>query len=156
MIVMVSYYFVIPESPRWLLLQGRQGESYKVMMHIAAINNKTLHETFDLDRIKVNSDEKDKKTGSLLDLVRTSNMRKRSLILFSAWFATTFIFYALSMNAGSLSGNIFLNSFLLGLVEIPANALFMFTINVPRIGRRISLVIASLIAGIFCLAVIQG
>ena len=57
------------------------------------------------------------------------------------------MYWALSLNTGSFSGNIYLNSFLMSLVEIPATFLAHFFMSWPPSGRRwttgVSLLVAS-------------
>ena len=50
-------------------------------------------------------------------------------------FSTSLIYFALSLNSGSLSGDIFLNTFLLGAVEIPAGLLNMYVLQTGLLGR---------------------
>merc|ERR1719277_397446 len=87
-----------------------------------------------------------------LDLFRTPEIRKRILIGGFLWFTSSMVFFALSLGASNLAGDIFINSALLGLVEIPAFFVCMWSINYKHIGRRISVAGFFLIAGIFCLA----
>ena len=56
------------------------------------------------------------------------------------------MYYGLSLNTGSLSGNIFWNSFISGAVEIPANLICIFTMM--YLGRKPTLVGAFLIGGV--------
>jgi len=46
------------------------------------------------------------------------------------------VYYALALNAGSLHGNIFINTFIMGAVDIPAFLLCMFLVQWKRTGRR--------------------
>lgn len=52
-------------------------------------------------------------------------------------FTSALMYYALMLNTGYLPGDIFLNSFLLTVIEIPANFLTMYFLG--RIGRRLTL-----------------
>jgi hypothetical protein len=58
------------------------------------------------------------------------------------------MYWAMSFNSGTLSGNIYLNTLLLGVVEIPAIIVAYFTLNWPPLGRKLttggSMLIASL------------
>ena len=56
-------------------------------------------------------------------------------------------YYGLSLNAGSLAGNIYLNSFLLGLVEIPAVLLCVVIINRRPLGRRLTVSFSAILFG---------
>lgn len=58
------------------------------------------------------------------------------------------MYYALSLNTGSLAGSIYLNTALMGLVEIPANILCYFTLNWRVTGRRVTCGGGLLLAGL--------
>ncbi len=49
------------------------------------------------------------------------------------------IYFALSLNAGTLSGDVFLNTLLLGVVEFPATFLTFVILRTGIIGQRVAL-----------------
>ena len=67
-------------------------------------------------------------------------------------FTNSFIYYGLSLNTGTLVGSVYLNTFLSGAVEVPANLLCILTME--KIGRRITLGGGFLVGGISCLLMI--
>lgn len=72
----------------------------------------------------------------------------RGLILFFIWATDAFVFYGLSLNSTSLSGNKYVNFILVCLVEIPGYTLSWFTMN--WIGRRWSLAGSLLLCAFTC------
>lgn len=74
----------------------------------------------------------------------------RGIILFFIWATDAFVFYGLSLNATSLSGNKYVNFILVCLVEIPGYTLSWFTMN--SIGRRWSLAGSLLLCAFTCAA----
>jgi OCT family organic cation transporter-like MFS transporter 4/5 len=54
------------------------------------------------------------------------------------WFTASLSYYGLSLNAGSLGGDFYLNTFLNGAVEIPADLLGLFMMEVRCFGRSVS------------------
>ena len=64
------------------------------------------------------------------------------------------MYYALSLNAGSLSGNIFLNTALLGLVEVPAIFLGAVLVTWKYTGRRITVSLSLVLAGVSALILV--
>lgn len=143
-ILFLTYYRFIPESPRWLLSQNRSAQAEDVTVAIAKENKKTLYSDFET----LCSDEGDSATASLLDLIRTPNMRKHTLILMFNWFTSAVVYQGLIMQVGIAGGNVYIDFFISGLVEFPAAFLILFTIE--RVGRRLPFAIANIVAGVSC------
>ncbi|XP_072013646.1 organic cation transporter protein-like [Amphiura filiformis] len=89
------------------------------------------------------------KQHTFLDLFRTPVLLKISMILFVNCFANSIVYYGLSLDSSHLAGNKYLNFFLLGLVEIPAY--ICAYISMEKVGRRLSMVVTLIIAGVACI-----
>lgn len=74
----------------------------------------------------------------------------RGLILLVIWATNAFVFYGLSLNATSLSGNKYVNFILVCLIEIPGYTLSWLTMN--KIGRRWALAASLLLCAFTCVA----
>ena len=108
LIALYMTYWILPESPRWLLAQGRITEAEKIIKDIAQFNGKPLPETFKL--IPPNESEQNKKGRGILgflQLFKTPNMRKKTLINYYLWFATSLIYYGLTLNSNGIGGSTF-------------------------------------------------
>ncbi len=66
---------------------------------------------------------------SVLDLFRGRIIRQRTVILFVTWFSNCMVYYALTMSAGELGGNRYVNIGLAGLVEIPSHLVGYFFLD---------------------------
>ncbi|KGL81406.1 Solute carrier family 22 member 3, partial [Tinamus guttatus] len=139
------YYWAVPESPRWLLTRKKGEKALKIMRDIAKHNGKYLSPHY--SEITVSNEEVS--NPSFLDLVRTPQMRRNTLILMYAWFTTAIIYQGLVMRLGIVGGNLYLDFFISGAVELPAALLILVTID--RIGRRPPFAISNIVAGIACL-----
>ncbi|XP_072049785.1 organic cation transporter protein-like [Amphiura filiformis] len=100
---------------------------------------------------KLNEDNNGPKRTRLtvLDLFKTPNLAKNTLILTLDWLAASITYYGLSLNATNLAGNMYLNFFLLSLVEIPAYIMAYFTMEYFG-GRKLTTALSLLVAGIAC------
>ncbi|XP_077977092.1 organic cation transporter protein-like [Glandiceps talaboti] len=158
-ILFVSYWWVIPESPRWLLSAGKDRKALKIIEKFATVNKVVLPEDiFDESWKPSIEDEQRRKeetaSGSrflVFELFRLPNMRKKTLILVYNWIANTLVYYGLSFNTSNLGGNDFVNCFLAGAVEVPAYLLGIVIMDNRRLGRRWSMFYTMVIGGIACI-----
>ncbi|KAH0623501.1 hypothetical protein JD844_006307 [Phrynosoma platyrhinos] len=127
--------FMLPESPRWLYSQGRTTEAESVLQYIALGNGKERL-AVKLKQCKATMKRDDSAPG-VLNLVKHPVLRWRTVILMYIWYVCSLVYYGLTLNAGELGGNLYLNVALSGLVEVPAFPLCMFFIEKSWSGRRL-------------------
>ncbi|KAI4805781.1 hypothetical protein KUCAC02_010378 [Chaenocephalus aceratus] len=113
-------WWLIPESPRWLVSRGRFQEA-ELLLRSAALHNRVEapYVIFIPANVEKETSEKVEST-SILDLLKTANIRNITLMLWIIWFSLNVSFFGLSFNMSALSGNPFLNYILLTAVELPA------------------------------------
>ncbi|XP_077984338.1 organic cation transporter protein-like isoform X2 [Glandiceps talaboti] len=163
--LLLVYWFVIPESPRWLLSMGKEKEAKKIIKKIAKINKVTLPKDIFDDSWKPCLDDDslgeykqepepmdDEKQYGVLDLFRFPNMRKKTLTLAFNWLANNVVYFGLSLSTSSLGGSDFINAFLSAAVEVPAYGIAIFLLESPKLGRRRSLFITMLLSGFGCIS----
>ncbi|KAM4633303.1 solute carrier family 22 member 2-like [Polymixia lowei] len=143
-LVFLSYYWFIPESPRWLLSQNNSAKAVEITEAMAKENKKILSKNIE----SLKDDNADSNTASFMDLIRTPKMRKHTLILSFNWFTSAVVYQGLIMRLGILGGNVYIDFLISGLVEFPAAFLILFTIE--RIGRRLPFAAANIVAGASC------
>ncbi|XP_071386138.1 solute carrier family 22 member 2-like [Centroberyx affinis] len=143
-IIFLSYYWFIPESPRWLLSQNNSTKAVEITEAMAKENKMTLSKNIET----LKDDNADSTTASFMDLIRTPKMRKHTLILSYNWFTSAVVYQGLIMRLGILGGNVYIDFLISGLVEFPAAFLILFTIE--RIGRRYPFAAANIVAGASC------
>ena len=84
-------------------------------------------------------------------LVKTPEMRKRTLNVFYSWLIVAMVYYGLSFNSKNLGANRYVSSFISGFVEVPAVVVILPGLS--YFGRRICYCGSFLGGGICCLIV---
>ncbi|CAK1585916.1 unnamed protein product [Parnassius mnemosyne] len=151
------YIWPMPESPRWLLARGQFEKAEKILKDMARINGKSLpanymlhlRRKYESDKLKLDLEKEKSRKYGVLDLFRTPNLRKKTIIITFIWFTNTSVYVGLSYYAPVLGGDEFLNFFLAGIVELPTY-LFLWP-SMERLGRRWTLCMSMVVGGVACL-----
>ncbi|XP_078617688.1 organic cation transporter protein-like isoform X1 [Branchiostoma floridae x Branchiostoma japonicum] len=153
--VFLTYYWIAFESPRWLLANGRTEEAREVIDRAAKINGVEIPEkVYELMNENVHSNEdvgsyeKTQRVYTVLDLVRTPNMRKNTFIVAFSWFVCTAAYYGLSLGSAELPGDPYLNYILSSCAEIVAILVAWATMD--RWGRKPPVIASLILAGLSC------
>ncbi|CAH1119189.1 unnamed protein product [Phaedon cochleariae] len=144
-------WWVLPESPRWLLALGRTKEVMRILESAARFNKRPLPPNLD-KRLQPETSEEPVENVSVLDLFKTAEMRKRTFIQFLIWFSVYLVYYGLVLNLGNIGGNLYITSVLQGAVEIPAVALSIFILL--KGGRRLPLCLTMAVSGAACALIV--
>ncbi|XP_072947165.1 beta-alanine transporter [Epargyreus clarus] len=156
-LIFFTYLWPMPESPRWLLARGQFEKAEVILKNMARINGKSLpanymvhlRRKYESDRLKLNLEKERSRKYGILDLFKTPNLRKKTIIITFIWFTNTSVYVGLSYYAPVLGGDEFLNFFLAGIVELPTY-LFLWP-SMERLGRRWTLCMSMVVGGIACL-----
>lgn len=154
-IILISYYWIIPESPRWLFTVGRIDESAAVLEKVA-IHNKLPTESIKLNLEKHAINTKSTKTkevsrGNIVDLVRTPNMRSKTICMCFNWLVCGMCFFGVAQYIGQIGGDIFMNVAISAVFELPGTILCMYTMK--KFGRKWTLICSNTVAGV-CMVLI--
>ncbi|XP_075068277.1 solute carrier family 22 member 13-like [Mixophyes fleayi] len=141
------YFWLLPESPRWLLTKGKNERAKKLLQKAASFNKQKLSEEL-LSKLQ---EDKRTKPGSMIDLFRRPNLRKITLVMSFVWFVNSLVYYGLSLNVGSFGLDIYLTQLIFGAVEIPARLGSMFIVQIC--GRKLSQSMCLLLGGTVCLII---
>ncbi|GBP86663.1 Carcinine transporter, partial [Eumeta japonica] len=124
-ILYYGYWFVMPESPRWLLMKEKLVEANVILKMIARVNGEEFPEEYTL-RLQQqllqqkNNGAKDPKPASVFALCRTPNLRLKTCLITLNWCASEMVYVGLSYYGPSLGKNQYMSFFLSSVVEIPS------------------------------------
>ncbi|XP_032625088.1 solute carrier family 22 member 4 isoform X3 [Chelonoidis abingdonii] len=120
-VLCVPLWWVIPESPRWLISQGRFKEAEIIIRKAAKTNGivapAMLFDSTEMQDMKL---QQQQQKAYILDLFRTRNIAVITVMSLLLWMLTSIGYFGLSLNTPNLHGNVFINCFLSAIIEVPA------------------------------------
>jgi len=142
------------ESPKWLASQGRAAEVYEGMCHVAEGNGRPAPPPPSSSSAEATAspDTTDKSDQAVKQLFCDSRLSFRFFSMCLAWFSLSLGYYGLSMQIATMATNVYIASAVSALIEVPAFAVALYTLESPVIGRRGSTAGGLLFGGVACLA----
>ena len=145
-------YFFLPESPRWLIAQGRHGEAVKVISEAAKLNKVKLRTTTGGEEEtpeKPRGDNPPLIIYGVADMLRPAQLAITLPIMF-CWPTVSLLYTGLSLAADKIqiTDNLYLSYVLSSLIEIPAYLLVPLLIDIW--GRKPLFLLTQLLPGICC------
>ncbi|CAJ0607765.1 unnamed protein product [Cylicocyclus nassatus] len=142
-LLFISYWWLVPESLRWLVLQGRFDEADRVMSKAARINKANIPDKW-WEKLEISANTK--QTAGFLDLFRTQKLRRRILVAILVWPVNSMVYYGLTMKSDVGGGSLYVNFAISAAMELPG--LIVLYLLMDRIGRRRLISCSLAIAGI--------
>ncbi|XP_060801636.1 organic cation transporter protein-like [Amyelois transitella] len=140
----VSYFWILSESVRWLMSKGRYEESEAILKKVAKANKKKLSDkSLELLRATAEAEkhiEKPKEPWLPILVFRSRAILLRCCVAPIWWITNTLVYYGMNINAVNLSGNRYLNYVYVAAIEIPG--FWTAIMLLDRIGRKPVLITA--------------
>ncbi|XP_036886435.1 solute carrier family 22 member 14 [Sturnira hondurensis] len=133
---LISFIWVLPESPRWLMMRGKVQATKQVLCYAASVNKKTIPLSL-LDKLQV--PEKSVQQASVLDFYNNRHLRKITFVMGCVWFTVSHNYFTLSFRMKNFGVNIHINHVIPCIMEVPARLCCIFLLE--QIGRKWSLVV---------------
>lgn len=150
-IIIFVYYWIVPESVRWLMAKNRNQEAVKIIKEAAKVNKCNLSEAT-LKMLEQEVKIQDEKNGVILpaikEMISSRVMLIRIFILLYNFAINALVYFGLSLNSVTLSGNKYFNFILVSLVEIPGYGLGYLIIE--KFGRVFGFTASMFLCGLTC------
>jgi MFS family permease len=174
-VVTISIIFLIDESPRWLVSQGRYNEAFKILEKIARINKKELNlkqldaniisdESFyhifnnkvaPIDNVHDNENQKVDKSMSmkkmLIEIFTPKKIFLKTALTSYVWFATSLLYYGQSLGITGIDS---VNPYVLYVCQSIAELIgYWICLFNDKFGRRKTNIFYLFVAAVMCLIV---
>ncbi|KAM3964986.1 LOW QUALITY PROTEIN: organic cation transporter protein-like [Aphomia sociella] len=143
-LLVIGYYWLIPESPRWLI-SGKKKEAVDILTYIAKKNNQpTENIEAIVNEEEESSKQKHQKPGTYMDLFKTPKIRTYTFVVAFVWMFCAHTYFGVNQYIGRLQGNIYLNVMLSAASLAPGLILVMVVSRFLK--RKTSLIISFTVA----------
>lgn len=155
MFIQLGLWFVLPESPRWLIVTSRTKEAELLIRKAAERNGKQLTDKslgFDIElkpKDSVPNAPVDQKAA--FKELFNPHLLKTTIVLFISWPIVTLGYYGITFGMASLSDDLFMDFAMSSLIEIPSYVLVLLLMDI--IGRKPIFSGSLLLTGISCIIV---
>ena len=137
--LVIPFWFILPESPRWLLANGKLDQGIEIVKRIVKTNGKpdlrdeAIRHLRKMEMSKDNHDEERVKY-TFFDFFRFPGIRRNLLILCFTWFTTAMGYYGFIYNTPPFDWNVYLVLAFPAILNIPI--LFLQPILENKFGRK--------------------
>ncbi len=138
-------WFLMQESPRWLLSKGKKDRAKVVITRVCKLNKRPVHvvEPF-VDNFEMTEEEQ---KGNIMDLFRTPNIRRNTLLMCLCWLSFSMGYFGLFYNIPAFNWSPFIVFIIPAIPSIPSNFIEPHLENI--LGRKVMLTASLLLAGTF-------
>ncbi|XP_060070271.1 organic cation transporter protein-like [Ylistrum balloti] len=145
MLLFAIYWWIIPESPRWLIHRGKIDQARKTVLKMAASSNTMNCVPSHADMFE-KTEKRLQKKQSIFDYFKRRSLLCQSIVIFFNFFVVFHCFYGFTLNIGNLAGNFYLNLLLGGIVDFLGYTITL--LSAGRIGRKKMYISGMAVAGL--------
>lgn len=150
-VFLIVLFFIVNESPRWQIVSGKTEDAKKTFLKIAEVNkihikNEDLANLDEATLKKKFNMESSKVKEGFVNIIKSKEIIKRVLIMFTCRFTTRMIYNGMLYNSVWLPGDKHLNFFLTVVASFPGEILALYILHKTK--RKISLVTGYLLCGL--------
>lgn len=153
MVLTIGNIWLIPESLRWMLKTKKEDQAVALIQRIAKFNGIQLPDTFksEIQGVVQDIEGESNHTGnaSLKDLFRQKTLAIYTLVFMSNWISGTFLGMGVVLSLSNFSGTLIFKYLVMAAAVFIVKILFF--IVAVRVGRRITVSIAFITAGLVTL-----
>lgn len=145
----ISYFFLVWESPRWLLAVGRKTEAIEVLKRVAKFNgraNNLIEEEYEDLRVEEKGSQ-----DPFYAVFSTPWMRTKTLISWFGMWVYSVSYFGIILDSGFSTTDIFLNTVYMGIIEVPSY--IVSAIVGAKLGRRWPTIVLSVFTSIIIFSV---
>uniref|UniRef100_A0A9J2P537 Major facilitator superfamily (MFS) profile domain-containing protein n=1 Tax=Ascaris lumbricoides TaxID=6252 RepID=A0A9J2P537_ASCLU len=138
--------FFVYDTPRWLILKGRDDEAEEAALAIKKWDAKItdeLRQKFH-QAIKAESDRQKaqqmamKHKYNVLDIFKSWTLTKYDIVFSTSLFSASFVSYGVAYNMDAIAGNVYVNVIILGGARYAINIIAaLIELNFKNVGRRL-------------------
>lgn len=147
--ILLSCRFLL-ESPRWYLATGQIDKAHEIMTDLAKGNDKFSGRLPPLKQTRV------VKGLNVTAVFPYPALRQRLVSMAYIFCVTSMVYYGLSLNVGSLSGSIYMNTFISGIVEFPSHGFAQVCVDILGRQKTLFLLMGTAAVGVLSSAMFRG